>query len=179
MLKAGKTHLRWPSSPRPPSVPGVTIDSYLLIKTLHILSATVLFGTGLGIAFFFWSARRADDQAQLFAARTTVRADFMFTLPAVILQPLTGAWLMANGGIDPRVSWIAISLGLYILAGLCWIPVVWLQIKMKRMLESKVAGSDFDHQEYEKLRKAWFLLGWPAFLGLVTVFWLMVAKPSW
>jgi uncharacterized membrane protein len=156
-----------------------TIDSYLLIKTLHVLSATVLFGTGLGIAFFFWSSRRSDDRARLFAARTTVRADFLFTLPAVILQPITGTWLIANGGIDPWAPWILISLGLYVLAGLCWIPVVWLQIKMKEMLEVKVAGGAFDDQAYERLRRAWFLLGWPAFLGLVAVFWLMVAKPGW
>jgi uncharacterized membrane protein len=146
---------------------------------LHVLSATVLFGTGLGIAFFFWSARQSDDHARLFAARTTVRADFLFTLPAVVLQPATGAWLIANGGIDPKASWILISLGLYVLAGLCWIPVVWLQIKMKRMLESKLAGGSFDTEKYERLRRLWFLLGWPAFLGLVAIFWLMVAKPSW
>jgi uncharacterized membrane protein len=158
---------------------GATIDSYLLIKTLHILSATVLFGTGLGIAFFSWSARQSNDHARLFAARTTVRADFLFTLPAVILQPLTGAWLIANGGIDPQASWIVISLGLYVLAGLCWVPVVWLQIKMKGMLESKIAGAGFDRTEYERLRRMWFLLGWPAFLGLVAVFWLMVVKPDW
>lgn len=155
------------------------IDSYLLIKSLHVLSSTVLFGTGLGIAFFFWSARRSDDHARLFAARTTVRADFLFTLPAVILQPLTGLWLVSSGGIDLRASWIVISLSLYVLAGLCWIPVVWLQIRMKKMLESKVARGAFDEAAYERLRKMWFLLGWPAFLGLVAVFWLMVAKPTW
>ncbi len=146
---------------------------------MHILSATILFGTGLGIAFFFWSASQSDDHAHLFAARTTVRADFLFTLPAVILQPLTGAWLIANGGIDPRAAWIVISLGLYILAGLCWLPVVWLQIKMMRMLESKIAGCEFDRIAYERLRRMWFTLGWPAFLSLVAVFWLMVAKPNW
>ena len=158
---------------------GTTIDGYLLIKALHILSATVLFGTGLGIAFFFWSSRRSDNHARLFAARTTVRADFLFTLPAVILQPLTGAWLIADGGIDPRASWIEISLSLYVLAGLCWLPVVWLQVRMKRMLEESVAGRGFDERAYARLRKTWFLLGWPAFLALVAVFWLMVSKPTW
>ena len=108
-----------------------------------------------------------------------MRADFLFTLPAVLLQPLTGAWLVAKSGIDPGTPWIMISIGLYILAGLCWVPVVWLQIKMKNMLESGVAGGGFDRQAYERLRKTWFLLGWPAFLALVAVFWLMVAKPSW
>jgi uncharacterized membrane protein len=158
---------------------GVTIDPYLLIKTLHVLSATILFGTGLGIAFFFWSSRQSDDHARLFAARTTVLADFFFTLPAVILQPLTGAWLIFDGGFDPRASWILISLGLYTLAGLCWIPVVWLQMKMKKMLETSVAGRDFDERRYERLRRMWCLLGWPAFLALIAVLWLMVSKPTW
>jgi uncharacterized membrane protein len=138
----------------------------------------VLFGTGLGIAFFFWSARRGNDDARLFAARTTVRADFLFTLPAVVLQPMTGAWLVAKAGIDPRELWLVASYALYVVAGLCWLPVVWLQIRMKRMLESKVSGGEFDSATFERLRRTWFLLGWPAFLGLVIVFWLMVTKPS-
>jgi uncharacterized membrane protein len=145
----------------------------------HVLSATVLFGTGLGIAFFFWSARCADDQAKLFAARTTVRADFLFTLPAVLIQPLTGAWLVAKAGFAPTQTWLLVSYALYVLAGLCWIPVVWMQIRMKRMLEAKVAGGGFDEHAYERLRRIWFILGWPAFLGLAVIFCLMVTKPSW
>lgn len=143
------------------------------------MSATVLFGTGLGIAFFFWSARRGDDQARLFAARATVRADFIFTLPAVILQPITGAALIAKGGLDAGQAWLVASYALYVGAGVCWVPVVWLQIRMKRMLEMKVAGGEFDESAFERLRRIWFLLGWPAFLGLVAVFWLMVTKPGW
>ena len=155
------------------------MDSYLLVKTIHILSATVLFGTGLGIAFFFWSARRTDDASRLFAARTTVRADFLFTLPAVLAQPLTGAWLIRSAGFDPSAQWLVVSYALYVLAGLCWLPVVWLQVRMKGMLEAKVAGRAFDQAEFERFRKTWLLLGWPAFIGLVVVFWLMVTKPSW
>jgi uncharacterized membrane protein len=143
------------------------------------LSATVLFGTGLGIAFFFWSARRGDDQARLFAARATVRADFIFTLPAVILQPITGAALIAKGGFDAGQAWLVASYALYVVAGVCWVPVVWLQIRMKRMLEAKVAGRQFDESAFERLRRVWFLLGCPAFLGLIVVFWLMVTKPTW
>lgn len=155
------------------------MSAYLLVKTIHILSATVLFGTGLGIAFFFWSGRRGDDAARLFAARATVRADFLFTLPAALLQPLTGAWLIWTAGFDPGATWLVFSYALYILAGLCWLPVVWLQIRMMKMLERKVDGAAFDADAYERLRRAWFLLGWPAFLGLVVAFWLMVTKPTW
>ena len=157
----------------------VVADSYALIKTLHIVSATILFGTGIGTAFFFWSSRKADDAARLFAARTTVRADFLFTLPAVVVQPLTGALLIARAGFDPGQFWLVASYALYLLAGLCWIPVVLLQIRMKRMLEAKAAGADFAEAEFERLRKIWFALGWPAFVGLLVVFVLMVTKPGW
>ena len=107
-----------------------------------------------------------------------MRADFIFTLPAVIVQPVTGALLIAKGGFDRNAPWLVASYALYLLAGLCWLPVVRIQVQMKRMLEGKIAGDDFDGVRFERLRRAWFLLGWPAFLGLVVVFWLMVAKPS-
>jgi uncharacterized membrane protein len=155
------------------------IDSYFFVKTLHIISATILFGTGLGTAYFFWSSRDADDAARLFVARTTVQADFLFTLPAVILQPVTGVWMMVHASFGPGQLWLEASFALYLLAGLCWLPVVWLQIRMKRMLEAKAVGADFDSATFERLRKIWFILGWPAFLGLVLVFFLMVAKPGW
>jgi uncharacterized membrane protein len=163
---------------QPASASGPPIDTYSLVKTLHIISATILFGTGLGTAFFFWSARYSDPGVQLFAARITVRADFLFTLPAVVVQPATGAWLVWKSGIDPRSIWILVSVGLYLFAGLCWLPVVCLQIKMKRMLQSSVDGSELDRHSYERLRRTWFALGWPAFLGLIAVFFLMVAKPG-
>jgi len=154
-------------------------DSYSIVKTLHIVSATILFGTGLGTAFFFWSSDRSDDFARLFAAKTTVRADFLFTLPAVIVQPLTGIWMIDRAGFDPRELWLVVTYALYMVAGACWLPVVWLQIRLKRMLQAKIAGDEFDEARYGRLRKSWFLLGWPAFLGLISVFWLMVAKPTW
>lgn len=157
----------------------IAADTYLLIKTLHVISATVLFGTGLGTAFFFWSSRNANDTARLFAAETTVRADFLFTLPAVIVQPVTGAWMMLTAGFDPHQWWLAASIALYLVAGVCWLPVVWLQIRLKTMLQSKMLGGDFDPVAFERLRKTWFSLGWPAFLALVVVFWLMVTKPTW
>jgi uncharacterized membrane protein len=97
----------------------------------------------------------------------------------VILQPITGAMLVAKAGFDPGQLWLVASYVLYGLAGFCWIPVVWLQIRMKRMLEAKVAGGAFDEAAFERLRRSWFLLGWPAFLGLIVVFWLMVTKPGW
>lgn len=155
------------------------VDAYSLVKALHIISATVLFGTGIGTAFFFWSSRNSGDGARLFAAQTTVRADFIFTLPAVVLQPVTGIALIELAGFGWANRWLVISYGLYLLAGLCWLPVVWIQHRMMRMLERKIAGGGFDESLFERLRRAWFLLGWPAFGGLIFVFYLMVAKPTW
>lgn len=155
------------------------MDTYLLVKTVHILSAVVLFGTGLGTAFFYWSARAAGDVARLHVARTTVRADFLFTLPAAIVQPLSGAWLVWRGGFDWTDLWLASAYALYAIAGLCWVPVVWIQLRMRDMLAARVAGCPFDEARFERLGRIWFALGWPAFLGLALVFFLMVAKPSW
>lgn len=156
------------------------MDIYLLVKTLHIISAAVLFGTGIGIAaFMLFGHLSPDPAAQLFAARMTVRMDFSFTLPAVIIQPLSGLWLIFNSSISWNEHWLMLTYGLYILAGLCWLPVVAIQIRMKSMLEARARGGAFDEAAYRHLFRWWFALGWPAFAGLVIIFWLMVAKPSW
>ncbi len=155
------------------------MDAYTLIKTLHIISATVLFGTGLGIASLMMFGHFSDDPAaRLFAAQLTVKMDFIFTLPAGILQPLTGIWLIFNGGFAWSERWLVITYGLYLLAGLCWLPVVAIQIKMKSILEAGARGESYNAHAYKRLFCWWFALGWPAFGGLVVVFWLMVAKPS-
>ena len=156
------------------------MDSYSTIKAVHILSATILFGTGLGTAFFFWRAHAAGNEAgRLIAARTTVLADWVFTTPAVVLQPVTGAWLIAKAGFQWSDLWLAATYGLYLIAAVCWLPVVAIQIRMKRMLEEEAAGGIIDRHLYGRLFRAWFLLGWPDFGGLVIVFFLMVIKPSW
>jgi uncharacterized membrane protein len=156
------------------------MDAYAVVKTVHILSATVLFGTGLGTAFFFWRAHAPGNEGgRLAAARTTVLADWIFTAPAALLQPLTGAWLIATAGMQWNDFWLVATYGLYGLAAVCWLPVVAIQIRMKRMLEAQAAGEAIDRKLYERLFRAWFLLGWPAFGGLVVVFFLMVLKPAW
>ncbi|HEV2162145.1 MAG TPA: DUF2269 domain-containing protein [Stellaceae bacterium] len=155
------------------------MDWYAIIKTVHIISGAILFGTGLGIAFFFFCAHRHDEVAsRLFAARTTVFADFLFTLPAVIVQPVTGFWLIRHAGIDWTEFWLVATYVVYIVAGCCWLPVVWLQIKIKNMLrESHNTGKPLP-TKYQSYFRLWFLLGWPAFIGLLIVFFLMVAKPA-
>jgi uncharacterized membrane protein len=156
------------------------MDLYSLVKTLHIISATIVFGTGIGIAnFMFFGSRSPVPVERAFAARMTVKADFLFTLPSVIVQPLSGAWLMWQGGFLWDDYWLVVTYGLYLLAALCWVPVVFIQIRMKAMLEAHARGEAIDEAAYDRLFRRWYALGWPAFGGLVVIFWLMVTKPTW
>ena len=99
-------------------------------------------------------------------------------MPAGIVQPLSGIWLLWRGGFNPTDFWLTVTYGLFILAGCCWLPVIWIQLQLKNMLqESLTTGSPLPAR-YEKLFRIWFLLGWPAFLALLAIFYLMVAKPS-
>jgi len=152
---------------------------YSVVKVLHILSATVLFGTGLGTAFFmFRSHAMPDIQSKYNFAKTTVLADFIFTTPAVILQPITGLILIQMGGYEVFESWLLIAYGLFVLAGLCWLPVVWIQIQMKKILQACQETGDDLPERYHQLIRIWFVLGWPAFISLMVIFYLMVAKPT-
>lgn len=156
------------------------MDLYFFVKTLHILSATVLFGTGAGIAFFMLKGYlNGVPAARRFAAATTVRADFLFTLPAVVIQPLSGAWLVWHGGFDWFDRWLVFTYALYLLAGACRLPVVAIQMRMKAILEAEAVSGSRDEAMLKRLFHWWFALGWPAFGGLIVVFYLMVAKPSW
>jgi uncharacterized membrane protein len=155
------------------------MSAYLAVKTLHILTATVLFGTGLGIAFFMFCSRFTGDlQEKLFAVRTTVLADYLFTAPAAVLQPASGAWLIWHSGFRWNDGWLLATYALYVLAAACWLPVVAIQIRLKRMVAACLAADKPLPDEYHRLFRVWFILGWPAFLALVAVFFLMVAKPS-
>jgi uncharacterized membrane protein len=151
---------------------------YEAVKTVHILSATVLFGTGLGTAWFMWRADRSGDVAMIAAtARNVVLADWLFTTPAVIVQPLSGLWLMHLVGYALTERWLLGTYGLYALAAACWLPVVRLQIRMRDLAAKAQLSGEPLPPDYRRLARAWFLLGWPAFLAVVVIVWLMVAKP--
>lgn len=154
------------------------MSAYDLVKALHIVSAAIIFGTGLGTAFVVWRAERIGEVAAVaFTTHHAVLADWLFTTPAVIFQPLSGAWLIWQGGFDPREAWLLWSLGLYVLAGACWVPVVRLQLRMRGLARSaNEAGSPLP-REYRRLTTVWTRLGWPAFLAVLAIFALMVAKP--
>jgi uncharacterized membrane protein len=152
---------------------------YLCVKWLHIVSSTVLFGTGGGIAFFFVRAHRTRDVNVIAAiAGDVVLADMVFTTTAVVLQPTTGLTLALAAGYPLTTPWLLAALLLYILVGCFWLPVVWLQIRM-RDIARLAAGSGVDLPPvYQRYYRWWFGLGWPAFLGVLIIFYLMVAKPT-
>lgn len=154
------------------------MTDYLLLKTIHVLSSTVLFGTGLGTAFHGWMANHSGVlAARRVANRNVVLADWLFTTPAVIAQPVTGLWLAHLAGIPLTAGWLVAAMVLYVIVGACWLPVVWIQIEMRRITDATADGDPLPAR-YDRLARIWFALGWPAFLGVVAIFWLMIAKPS-
>lgn len=151
--------------------------SYLDLKTIHILSMVLLFGTGLGSAFYKWMADRSGNLPHIaITTRHVVLADWIFTTPTVILQPLTGLLMAHQAGLPLTTPWIAASLGLYALAGACWLPVVFLQIRMQGLAQAAVADQSPLPQTYWRLARWWFWLGVPAFTAMVLVVSMMVAK---
>jgi uncharacterized membrane protein len=152
---------------------------YLVIKWLHIVSSTVLFGTGAGIAFFFVRAQRTGD-ARIIASvgRDVVLADLVFTATAVVLQPISGIALALQGGFGLSSPWLVLSIALYLAVGCCWLPVVWLQIRMRDLAVDAANHALPLPSVYWFCYRRWFWLGWPAFIGVLVIFYLMVAKPA-
>lgn len=155
------------------------MDLYTLLKVAHVIGAAVLLGTGAGIAFFMLMAHRARDPALIaHTAGIVVLADTLFTASAVILQPVTGAALAHLAGYPLWSGWIAWSLALYVLTGLCWLPVVWIQLRLRDLAREAVATGAPLPARYFRLFRVWFVLGFPAFSAVIAIVWLMVAKPD-
>ncbi|HEX8961480.1 MAG TPA: DUF2269 domain-containing protein [Rhodocyclaceae bacterium] len=151
--------------------------TYIVLKTLHILSMVLLFGTGLGSAFYKWMADRSGNVAHIAVTnRHVVLADWIFTTPTVIFQPISGLWMVSILGLPLTTPWIAISLFLFFLAGACWLPVVWLQIRMQKIAAMAVAEGSTLPAAYWRMARWWFWLGVPAFCSMVLVVALMVFK---
>jgi uncharacterized membrane protein len=151
--------------------------SYLTLKTLHILSMVLLFGTGLGSAFYKWMADRSGNVAHIAVTnRHIVLADWIVTTPTVIFQPVSGLWLAHLLELPLTTPWIAVSLSLFFLAGACWLPVVWLQIRMQKLSAIAFAESSPLPALYWRMARLWFWLGVPAFISMVLVVALMVFK---
>ncbi|MCA0870942.1 DUF2269 domain-containing protein [Seohaeicola saemankumensis] len=154
------------------------MDPYLTAKWLHILSSTVLFGTGIGTAFqMVWAMRGNDPRVIARVSSGVVLADWIFTTPAGLAQPATGIWLIWQAGHDPWSGWLVAAYVLYLLAFACWAPVVRLQIRIRDLARIAATANRPLPVEARRAYRIWFALGWPAFAALIAIFWLMVVKP--
>ncbi len=152
---------------------------YLIAKYIHIVSSTLLFGTGLGSAFYKWRADKSGDIPSIaFTNRNVVVADWWFTTPSIIVQPLSGIAMILLAGFAWTSPWLLASVGLYLVAGACWIPVVKLQMQMRDISDRALTDGTELSSEYAVKVRQWFWLGVPAFTAIMVVFYMMVARPT-
>jgi len=150
-----------------------------ILRWLHTIGAAVLLGTGAGIAFFMAMAHRTGDPHLIaHTASTVVLADFLFTATAVVAQPITGALLAQEIGWSLAEGWIVAALGLYLLTGIFWLPVVVIQMKLRRLARTAAASSIPLPRAYHRLYVVWFACGFPAFGSVLAIFWLMLVRPE-
>ena len=150
---------------------------YVVVKWVHVLSSTILFGAGVGSAFHLFVATLGRDSAGVAqCTRNVVLADWLFTLPSAIVQPVTGLWLVHLMHIPLSTPWVAWSLVLYAIAIACWLPVVWIQIRMREVAVAAERAREPLPRAYRRLFQWWTGLGFGAFFPFVFIFWLMVAK---
>ncbi len=150
------------------------------LKLLHILSAVVMTGTGIGLAYFLFLAVLTKKQEALVAiARWVIWGDWLFTLPAIITQIISGLLLVE------RLGWSFASVGmhwiltLYALMLVCWLPVIVIQYKLYHIsLKILTEGQDVHcHPSFKRLFRLWVLLGSIAFVCVLLLFWIMIFKP--
>jgi uncharacterized membrane protein len=152
---------------------------YFVLKYLHLIGASVLLGTGAGIAFFMLMAHLSKNTAVIAGvAGIVVVADFLFTATAVVLQPVTGVLLAWEAGHSLTDGWIMLSVALYLLVGAFWLPVVWMQMKMRDLARDAVAQGAPLPERYHRLFWTWFAFGFPAFGAVLVIFWLMMTRPQ-
>jgi uncharacterized membrane protein len=155
------------------------VNAYLTLKVIHIVSSTVLFGTGLGTAFFKWIVDRSGNVAAIrVVSERVVLADWLFTTPAIVIQAVTGIWLAHLLGFPLSSGWLLHAIVLACVAGACWVPVVGLQIRMRDLARVAEANGTRLSSRYWELARIWLWLGVPAFISVMVVFWLMVNKPD-
>ena len=155
------------------------MEAYLLVKWVHVVSSTVLFGFGAGTAWYMWNAHLTRNAATIASVgRMVVRADWIFTGTSGVVQPLSGLLLARMAGFPLDAPWLLAAYALYMLAFACWLPVVWLQIRAQRLAAAAASNGTALGKDYQIIMRWWFALGWPAFLSLSATFWLMIAKPE-
>lgn len=155
------------------------MDWALLLRWLHVVGACILLGTGAGIAFFMVMAHRSSQPALIaHTAKIVVMADWVFTASAVIIQPITGALLAQAIGWPLSEGWIIVSIGLYVLTGAFWLPVVWIQHRLRDLAVAAAQANAPLPEMYHRLFRVWFACGFPAFFSVLAIVWLMLARPS-
>ena len=155
------------------------LDWVDVLRLAHVIGATVLFGTGAGIAFFMVMAHRTRNPALIaHVAGTVVIADTLFTATAAVLQPITGYLLVREIGWSLTEGWIGMSLALYVLTGVFWLPVVWIQIRLRNLARRAAAENSPLPPDYFRLYRIWFACGFPAFFAVIGILWLMLTKPD-
>lgn len=153
--------------------------SYEILRFLHVIGATVLLGTGAGIAFFMVVSHQSRNAALIaHVAGIVVLADMVFTATAALLQPVTGYLLMREVGYGLSDTWVWLSLGLYVLVGMFWLPVVWIQLQMRNLARKAAASGAPLPQRYFRLYRIWFACGFPAFFAVLAILWLMLTRPA-
>lgn len=150
---------------------------YFTLKWLHILSSTVLFGTGIGSAFYLLVATLGRDARTVAAVGGyVVWADALFTATTAVVQPLTGWLLVRNTHMQWSQPWLAHSVGAYVLAIASWLPVVWIQVRLRDEARACAANGAPLSRRYWRFFAAWVALGCVAFVLFLAIFWMMVAK---
>ncbi len=149
----------------------------IIAKYLHILASTFLFGTGIGTAFYlFFISLSRDVHAIAVVARHVVIADWLFTATTIVFQPLSGLYLAHRLGIPLSTPWLAWSIILYVIATACWLPVVWLQIRMRDIAIAADREGRPLPAAYQRRFVVWIMLGVPALFAFLAIFYLMTAK---
>jgi uncharacterized membrane protein len=152
---------------------------YVIGKWIHVLSSTIVFGTGIGTAFYIFVGTRSRQTAVVAAVmRYAVIADWLFTATTMIVQPVSGYYLVRLLGLSWSTLWIERSVGLFVLAALCWLPVVWLQIRMRDLAVAAASAGEPLPPRFRALRRIWVALGVPALFAFLAIFYLMIAKPA-
>jgi len=152
---------------------------YIVLKYLHVVGSGVLLGTGSGIAFFMLAAHLGGKPSVIAGvARIVVIADFIFTATAVVAQPITGSLLVLHVGYSFWEGWIVWSMVLYVITGALWLPVVWMQMRLRDLASIAAAKGSPLPPEYHRIFWLWFAFGIPAFIAVSAILWLMIAKPQ-
>lgn len=152
---------------------------YELLKFAHVIGACVLLGTGAGIAFFMVRSHASRDPALIaHVSGIVVLADTVFTATAAVFQPITGWFLARIVGWPVWEGWVLWSLGLYVFVGMFWLPVVWIQLQMHRLARNAAQTGAPLPSRYFRLYRIWFACGFPAFLAVLAIVWLMLTKPA-